>query len=364
MDTEFTISSDILMGDVPYNVSVDPIPYNVLIDHQNHISQYSDACQYLNWILPSYYFHLAQSNQNNLENNAEQLAQPEFVSLSTSELQASVYPQIVDSRPSIFELLGNQAPAKCPAPYIIPPANLSAEELLAEWQRVSNLEGHVPQPRAGERRPLPVSPHFTRPALFGIRLNTARRRRNGGHGRFRSGGRLIQSKFLQRISSQEQNNVKQLKRESDALQKWIDAKSFSDEDRTPAERRRSTIWSRYGYSSRSNSHFSSSSSTRSAGSSSRRGSEPWASNTGTGEPDPNVDDAASETSESSLSSQGSSWESDSNSNHSSYGRRLSPPPRRGDRLVRMQQHQLSLETRSLGFLHTVMNAVANLWPFA
>lgn len=284
---------------------------------------------------------------------------------------------------SISELLGNQAPTKRHTSYIIPPANLNAEELLAERQRFFHLEECIPQPNAGERRSLPVSPLFTRPPLFGIRLNTARRRRDSGHDRFPSGGRLMQSKFPQWISSEEQNNVKLLvsepfdeslpqylpamqKRESDALQNWIDAQSFSDEDRTFPERHRSTICNPHGYSSRSNSNFSSSSSRRSARASSRRGSESWASNTGTVQLDPIVDDAASETSKSSVSSRGSSCESDlhSDSNPSTHGRRLSPPPQRGHRLMRMQQHQLSFDTRSPGFLRTVMNAVTNLWLLA
>ncbi|KAJ7148804.1 hypothetical protein C8R43DRAFT_517527 [Mycena crocata] len=77
-----------------------------------------------------------------------------------------------------------------------------------------------------------------------------------------------------------------------------------------------------------------------------------------------TDSAASEVNS---PSQRTSWASGSSTSSDSFSRArsLSPPLRRDDRLSRIQQHEIQLESRGPGMLQILMNAVTNwLWPLA
>ncbi|KAJ7474723.1 hypothetical protein FB451DRAFT_1366796 [Mycena latifolia] len=383
-------SKDIDMEDTPYPVSIDP--HNPVFQHSNI------ASQFLNWAMPLYWYYwfLGQSDYTNFV-NAQQLAQS----------QTSVYPE----RPPMSELLGaTQAPEQPRSSYIITPARISEQEWLEESYRVYYFGGSIAQRYACERQHKSVAPHFSRPVLLSQRLHTRALTQ-------RRPVRMIPSRAPALVTPSEAKNLRLLQNERDACQRRLDDELSNRGRRTAAlnssssycppssPRSSSSSASRQHAESESDSHDSDWASQQgsdsihpssspsslsrysSSSASSRPCLEPWASawdsqdsdsgsqasdsGSQASDSDPDADDTDSESG--AAPGEWASWASESDSGSDSgsssgsymHPHRLSPPPRRGDRLMRMHQHHASRRP-GFAFLQTLMNVVANLcrWPGA
>ncbi|KAJ7653138.1 hypothetical protein DFH06DRAFT_1299329 [Mycena polygramma] len=247
-----------------------------------------------------------------------------------------------EGRPSIFELMDSH-PATTPrVPCTVCPVYIPPTSRLRESLRVPEHQDVSP---SRSKHCAPV--HFDQPSPFDKRIGTAPTRNRGVEVHPGRKAKIRQNTPAPQISADEADIISRLalidsrlqQRERDRCRRYQDrrqARRESKAHRVPAP----IVFTRRSSSSDDSS-------------SSSEDSEFW--------PDSNsdVDDVVSETSQSVHSSSGS------HSSAESQSRRLSPPPGRGDRLMRMQQHQLRQnQTSGSGLVRRLIGGIASLWSAA
>ncbi|KAJ7348086.1 hypothetical protein DFH08DRAFT_157253 [Mycena albidolilacea] len=346
MDTNFVpLQSDADMLDVQCNVSFD-------LDNLNY--RMSNTTPALAWLLPYCWWALLTRGGDSSY----------FGAPAELQLETLIDPRSTSTQrlPSMSELTENATvPPSSHHPYNITPANIAPETWLGEQLeglfRNFTMNEDPPQQRQ-TRKPAP-NLFFDKPVLFGQRIRKAptRPRSSGGttwstpqcHGG--ASTKIVPDVSPLQVSAEEAENIRKLQRESDVCRR-------RSADVRPKTRRARF---EFGYPSSgtfSQSQYSSSHrpvpSTPSSSSSESSSDEEW--NSRASEAESDIDDAVSETSHLSDSSAASSWASYSTPNSSA--RRLSPPPGRTDRLIRMQQH---ISSRGPGLLQRLVNTIASLW---
>ncbi|KAJ6494024.1 hypothetical protein C8R47DRAFT_395715 [Mycena vitilis] len=255
-----------------------------------------------------------------------------FESAMVEQIQAQSYDMVdpiitSEGRPSIFKLMDNHRAATPRVTYTVRSAYISPASRLKESLRVPEHQDVSP---SRFKNCAPV--HFDQPSPFDKRLGTAPARNRGVEVHPIKKAKIRQNTPAPQIPADEADIISRLQCERDRCRRYQDrrhARTESKAHRVPAP----IVFTR-----RSSSFDDSSSSSED--------SELW--------PDSNsdADDVVSETSHSSRGS------------HSSAGlqsRRLSPPPGRGDRLVRMQQHQLRQNQISRsGLARRIISGIASL----
>ncbi|KAJ7244417.1 hypothetical protein B0H12DRAFT_1129466 [Mycena haematopus] len=251
--------------------------------------------------------------------------------------QALVSPEF----PPISELVEDYSvsPPPSSAAYTIAPASIPPDLWLQESLR---MDEDIP-PRSPRKSKFNPPPSFDKPSLFAPRIRRTPSSSSGTttwRRRFqRHDTKIVRNTAPVQISPEEVENIRKLRRESDA--------SRHPGSRPPPNR--STRAAPFDHPSPDPLPFSHYFSAASFSSSSSSSDSSWdeASNSSTSESD--NDDAVSET-----SSWSSSDSSSLASNPSARKLRLSPPPGPGDRLVRMH-------TQSPGLLQRLVNTIVGFW---
>lgn len=327
-------------------------PYLVYFDPSKQIPQGLTFPQLLYLALPSLCFYWGEIDYYNSLN------------AQSTAARAPVEAQPLGPRPPITELLGFRARR---AAYTIEPVPVSQEEWRKEALCVSIFGGSIAWRESSQRSRNPVTPYFETPVLRGQRLHTRAPVQRDSHPK---PARMIPRKSTPIISPSELRNIQLLKQERDALQRRL-----ADQNRGGRGAQRHELPSRSAPSRPSASASSSRNlenrrvAERSqdypelpSPSSSSHYSSSAVSSRAPGSTDDDESDSGSESA--SQEWQSVSWASQSVSSGSGrYSRRLSPPPRRGERLMRMHHHQLSRETQRPGFLHSLMSALASFSAF-
>ncbi|KAJ7023051.1 hypothetical protein C8F04DRAFT_1240367 [Mycena alexandri] len=249
----------------------------------------------------------------------------------------------VEDLQSISALAANRFETPATPPYVkytIFPADIPPELWLEESNRIRDWSGITPPSTQIKRR---THSHFDQPMLLEPRMRKPKRKNGAVRSRYmyQNGPRLTLNAPAPQISAEEEENIRKLR-----LQECESYLQYRHRRSKPHGR--STKGSPFGCPTPSESSSSSELSSSSSSSSSSYSSYTCASHSlGLGSEssyeeesnshDSDVDDAVSATSEDSDVSS-ASWASYSSSSDS-YDRRLSSPPGRHERLMRMHDHQ-------------------------
>ncbi|KAJ7035232.1 hypothetical protein C8F04DRAFT_1099488 [Mycena alexandri] len=245
----------------------------------------------------------------------------------------------VEDLQSISALAANRFETPATPPYVkytIFPADIPPELWLEESNRIRDWSGITPPSTQIKRR---THSHFDQPMLLEPRMRKPKRKNGAVRSRYmyQNGPRLTLNAPAPQISAEEEENIRKLECESYLQYRHRRSKPHGRSTKgspfgcpTPSESSSHSLGlgSESSYEEESNSH------------------------------DSDVDDAVSATSEDSDVSS-ASWASYSSSSDS-YDRRLSSPPGRHERLMRMHDHQHCRNSHS-GLWQRLKSALPNLW---